>query len=242
MFSLWTSSLKMFLVTICGRKALFFLSMEFSLFTRVCAGACVHECVHVCGGQRSTLDVIYQLFYIFFIYMCAVCACICMLTCVLTCVWKPDRDIGCLPWLLSVFWGRVSLLNPGLASWARLSSQVALEILSCARIADWPLHWPSIYMVTEDLNSSPHACPEIALASGPFPELFHLIFWDRVSHWAWDSPTGSAGWSAHPGDPPFSASPVLALRMRNSHAGLLNGCIASTLPTELSSQLPKLSF
>ena len=66
------------------------------------------------------------------------------------------------------------MLNLGLASSARLSSQLSLEILSCARIADRPLHWPSLYMGTEDLNSSPHASPEIALASGPFPELFHL--------------------------------------------------------------------
>lgn len=65
----------MFLVTFCGRKALFFLSMEFSLFTCVCAGACVHECVHVCGGQRSTLDVIYQLFYISYLYVCSMCMC-----------------------------------------------------------------------------------------------------------------------------------------------------------------------
>lgn len=64
------------------------------------------------------------------------------------------------------------LLNPGLASSARLSSQLALEILSCARIEDRPLHWPSIYRGTEDLNSCPLACPEIALASGTLSPYF----------------------------------------------------------------------
>lgn len=104
------------------------------------------------------------------------------------------------------------MLNPGLASSVRLSSQLALEILSCTRIADRPLCWPRIYMGTEDcrqasmlgtedLNSSPHACPEIALASGPFPELFHLILRQDLSlspglpywlGWLVNSPWGSS--------------------------------------------------
>lgn len=64
----------------------FFFKVWSFLYSLVCTGACVHACVHVCGGQRSTLDVIYQLFYIFknnfCMYMYAVCACVCMLTCV----------------------------------------------------------------------------------------------------------------------------------------------------------------
>lgn len=108
---------------------------------------CVYMYVEARGQFWKSLSIALHLFLKLFF------ACICVqymhvYTCshVLACVWKPEIDARCLPWLFSAFWGRVRSWTQSLPIQLVLSSQLAPEILSCARITGRPPCWPSIYM------------------------------------------------------------------------------------------------